>query len=127
MMKLIMTGKFKSYRPTFLFHFQVGAHVWVSILLRWSCISSSPICFINLRSRSQRIPHHCPSKEKLVLSIQQDRFLRRRYGVTNNGVVPYPAGYSHPIRVEEQGNYHGIVYHVYSGVPHPMVSMLFIP
>ena len=33
----------------------------------------------------------------------------------------------HPIRVEEEGNYHVIVYHVYSGVQHPMISILFIP
>ena len=33
----------------------------------------------------------------------------------------------HPIRVVERGNYHVIVYHVYSGVQHPMISMLFIP
>ena len=32
----------------------------------------------------------------------------------------------HPVRVE-QGNYHVNVYHVYSGVQHPMISMLFIP
>ena len=32
----------------------------------------------------------------------------------------------HPIRVVEQGYYHVIVYHVYSGVQHPMISMLFI-
>ena len=31
------------------------------------------------------------------------------------------------IRVEEQGNYHVIVYYVYSGVQHHMISMLFIP
>ena len=30
----------------------------------------------------------------------------------------------HPIRVVEQGNYHVIVYHVYPGVQHPMISML---
>ena len=29
--------------------------------------------------------------------------------------------YRHPIRVVEQGNYHVIVYYVYSGVQHPMV------
>ena len=34
---------------------------------------------------------------------------------------------THPIRVVEQGNYHVIVYHVYSGVQYPMISMLFIP
>ena len=33
----------------------------------------------------------------------------------------------HPIRVVEQGNYHVIVYLVYSGVQHPLISMLFIP
>ena len=33
----------------------------------------------------------------------------------------------HPIRVVEEGNYHVIVCNVYSGVQHPMISMLFIP
>ena len=32
----------------------------------------------------------------------------------------------HPIRVVEQGNYHVIVYHVYSGVQYSMISKLFI-
>ena len=32
-----------------------------------------------------------------------------------------------PIRVVEQGNYQVIVYHMYSGVQHPMISMMFIP
>ena len=36
-------------------------------------------------------------------------------------------GVNHPIRVLEQGNYHGIVYHEYSGVQLPIISMLFIP
>ena len=33
----------------------------------------------------------------------------------------------HPIRVIEQGNYHVIVVTEYSGVQHPMISMVFIP
>ena len=36
-------------------------------------------------------------------------------------------GSYHPIRVVEQGNYHVIVHHVYSGVQNPMISMLLIP
>ena len=34
---------------------------------------------------------------------------------------------NHPIRVVEQGDYHVIVVTEYSGVQHPMISMLFIP
>ena len=33
----------------------------------------------------------------------------------------------HQIRVVEQGNYHVIVYHVFSGVQHPLISIPFIP
>ena len=36
-------------------------------------------------------------------------------------------GLVHPIRLVEQGYYHVTVYHVYSGVQHPIISMLFIP
>ena len=39
----------------------------------------------------------------------------------------FPESRNHSIRVAEQGNYHVIVYHVYSGEQHPMISMLFIP
>ena len=33
---------------------------------------------------------------------------------------------THPISVVDHGNYHVIVYYVYSGVQHLMISMLFI-
>ena len=46
------------------------------------------------------------------------------------GVCPFPVWVSRslgqPFMVVEQGNYHVIVYHVYSGVQHPMISMLLI-
>ena len=94
------------------------------------------IRFINFLLSATPAPSSFNFKETAVTVLESSGFaevtilrennLQQRSYVSKYKESPLNSLIFHPIRVVEQGNYHVIVYHVYSGVQHPMISMLSI-